>query len=96
GSNSLAALTVCAMWAPVLAGPALGALADRMDRRKLLVRVNLAMAVLLATLVLVDSGRTVWLVFVVLVLYGASGVLLDAAESALVAGTVHASLLADF
>ncbi|MFH8873301.1 MFS transporter [Streptomyces griseus] len=96
GSNSLAALTVCAMWAPVLAGPALGALADRMDRRKLLVRVNLAMAALLATLVLVDSGRTVWLVFVVLVLYGASGVLLDAAESALVAGTVHASLLADF
>ncbi|MFB7482406.1 MFS transporter [Streptomyces anulatus] len=96
GSNSLAALTVCAMWAPVLAGPALGALADRMDRRALLVRVNLAMACLLATLVLVDSGRTVWLVFVVLVLYGASGVLLDAAESALVAGTVPASLLADF
>ncbi|MFE3379635.1 MFS transporter [Streptomyces anulatus] len=96
GSNSLAALTVCAMWAPVLAGPALGALADRMDRRRLLVRVNLAMACLLATLVLVDSGRTVWLVFVVLVLYGASGVLLDAAESALVAGTVPASLLADF
>lgn len=96
GSNSLAALTVCAMWAPVLAGPALGALADRVDRRTLLVRVNLAMACLLATLVLVDSGRTVWLVFVVLVLYGASGVLLDAAESALVAGTVHASLLADF
>ncbi|MFD8958608.1 MFS transporter [Streptomyces anulatus] len=96
GSNSLAALTVCAMWTPVLAGPALGALADRMDRRTLLVRVNLAMACLLATLVLVDSGRTVWLVFVVLVLYGASGVLLDAAESALVAGTVPASLLADF
>ncbi|MFI1934964.1 MFS transporter [Streptomyces sp. NPDC020330] len=96
GSDSLAALTVCAMWAPVLAGPALGALADRMDRKKLLVRVNLAMACLLASLVLVDSGRTVWLVFVVLVLYGASGVLLDAAESALVAGTVPASLLADF
>ncbi|MFJ6612030.1 MFS transporter [Streptomyces sp. NPDC091289] len=96
GSNSLAALTVCAMWAPVLAGPALGALADRLDRKALLVRVNLAMACLLATLVLVDSAGTVWLVFVVLVLYGASGVLLDAAESALVAGTVDASLLADF
>lgn len=96
GSNSLAALTVCAMWAPVLAGPALGALADRLPRKALLVRVNLAMACLLATLVLVESDRTVWLVFVVLVLYGASGVLLDAAESALVAGTVDASLLADF
>lgn len=96
GSDSLAALTVCAMWAPVLGGPALGALADRLDRTALLVRVNLAMACLLAALLLVDSGRTVWLAFVVLVLYGAGGVLLDAAESALVAGTVPASLLADF
>ncbi|MFD4026550.1 MFS transporter [Streptomyces sp. NPDC058576] len=96
GSNSLAALTVCAMWAPVLAGPVLGALADRLDRKTLLVRGNLAMACLLVPLVLVDSGSTVWLLFVVLVLHGASGVLLDAAESALVAGTVPASLLADF
>ncbi|WP_228994211.1 MFS transporter [Streptomyces sp. DH8] len=96
GSDSLAALTVCAMWAPVLAGPAIGALADRVGRKPLLVRVNLAMACLLSTLLLVDSGRTVWLVFAVLVLYGAGGVLLDAAESALVAGTVPAPLLADF
>ncbi|MFD6205390.1 MFS transporter [Streptomyces rubiginosohelvolus] len=96
GSNSLAALTVFAMWAPVLAGPALGALADRMDRKVLLVRGNLVTACLLVSLVLVDSGRTVWLLFAVLVLHGASGVVLDAAESALVAGTVPASLLADF
>ncbi|MFF8985397.1 MFS transporter [Streptomyces globisporus] len=96
GSNSLAALTVFAMWAPVLAGPVLGALADRMDRKVLLVRGNLVTACLLVPLVLVDSGRTVWLLFAVLVLHGASGVVLDAAESALVAGTVPASLLADF
>ncbi|EFE73645.1 MFS transporter [Streptomyces filamentosus] len=96
GSNSLAALMVFAMWAPVLAGPALGALADRMDRKVLLVRGNVVMACLLVPLVLVDSGRTVWLLFAVLVLHGASGVVLDAAESALVAGTVPASLLADF
>ncbi len=95
GSNSLAALTVFAMWAPVLAGPALGALADRRDRKVLLVRGNLVTACLLVPLVLVDSGRTVWLLFAVLVLHGASGVVLDAAESALVAGTVPASLLAD-
>ncbi|MFE2504965.1 MFS transporter [Streptomyces rubiginosohelvolus] len=96
GSNSLAALTVFAMWAPVLAGPALGALADRMDRKVLLVRGNLVTAFLLVPLVLVDSGRTVWLLFAELVFHGASGVVLDAAESALVAGTVPASLLADF
>ncbi|ALU93166.1 hypothetical protein WQO_07250 [Streptomyces globisporus C-1027] len=96
GSDSLAALTVFAMWAPVLAGPALGTLADRMDRKVLLVRGNLVTACLLVPLVLVESGRTVWLLFAVLVLHGASGVVLDAAESALVAGTVPASLLADF
>ncbi|MFE9050349.1 MFS transporter [Streptomyces rubiginosohelvolus] len=96
GSDSLAALTVFAMWAPVLTGPALGTLADRMDRKVLLVRGNLVTACLLVPLVLVDSGRTVWLLFAVLVLHGASGVVLDAAESALVAGTVPASLLADF
>ncbi|MFJ1591364.1 MFS transporter [Kitasatospora albolonga] len=96
GSNSLAALTVFAMWAPVLAGPALGALADRLPRKALLVRVNLALACLLAALVLVDSERTVWLLFVVLVLYGTAGVLLDAAESALVARAVEPRLLADF
>ncbi|MGW3302721.1 MFS transporter [Streptomyces rubiginosohelvolus] len=96
GSDSLAALTVFAMWAPVLAGPALGTLADRMDRKRLLVRGNLVTACLLVPLVLVESGRTVWLLFAVLVLHGASGVVLDAAESALVAATVPASLLADF
>ncbi|WNF26372.1 MFS transporter [Streptomyces sp. C11-1] len=96
GSNSLAALTVFALWAPALAGPALGALADRLPRKALLVRVNLALACLLGALVLVDSVRSVWLVFVVLVPYGAGGVLLDAAESALVARAVGAELLADF
>ncbi|MFE3432129.1 MFS transporter [Streptomyces sp. NPDC059171] len=96
GSDSLAALTVGAMWAPVLAGPALGALADRMDRRTLLVRGNLVMACLLVPLVLVGSVHALRLLFAVLVLHGAIGVLLGAAESALVAGTVPASLLADF
>ncbi|MFI5905079.1 MFS transporter [Streptomyces cyaneofuscatus] len=96
GSNSLAALTVFALWAPVLAGPALGALADRLPRKALLVRVNAALACLLASLVLVDSVRSVWLLFVVLVLYGTGGVLLDAAESALVARAVDAPLLAEF
>ncbi|MCD9900291.1 hypothetical protein LUR56_09860 [Streptomyces sp. MT29] len=96
GSNSLAALTVFALWAPVLAGPALGALADRLPRKTLLVRVNAALACLLASLVLVDSVRSVWLLFVVLVLCGTGGVLLDAAESALVARAVDAPLLAEF
>ncbi|MFD3653783.1 MFS transporter [Streptomyces sp. NPDC058620] len=96
GSDSLAALTVFAMWAPVLAGPALGALADRMPGKPLLVRVNLAMAALLAALLPAGAAYRIPLLFAVLVLYGVSGVLLDAAESSLVAQTVDARLLGDF
>ncbi|WP_432103009.1 MFS transporter [Streptomyces sp. bgisy091] len=96
GSDSLAALTVCAMWAPVLAGPALGAVADRVPRRLLLVAVNLLMAALVASLLLVGPGHRIGALFAVLVVYGASGVLLGAAEAALVAQAVDPRLLGDF
>lgn len=95
GSDSLAALTVFAMWAPVLAGPALGALADRFPAKTLPIRVNLAMAALLAALALTGPAYRIPLLFAVLVLYGVSGVLLDAAESSLVARTVDVRLLGD-
>ncbi|MEU2127047.1 MFS transporter [Streptomyces sp. NPDC018352] len=96
GSDSLAALAVSAMWLPVLVGPALGTIADRLPGKKLLVGSNLVMAALLASLTAVDSAGRVWLLFAVLVMYGASFVLMDAAESALVAGAVDARLLGDF
>ncbi|RST18720.1 MFS transporter [Streptomyces sp. WAC05374] len=95
GSDSLAALTVFAMWAPVLAGPVLGALADRTRRRPLLVRVNLGMAALLPVLLLVDSGGRVWLVFAVLFVYGTAGAVQDAAEAALLPRAVGKELLGD-
>ncbi|MEE1770454.1 MFS transporter [Streptomyces sp. JV185] len=96
GSDSLAALAVFAMWLPVLVGPALGAVADRIPGKPLLVGSNLVMAGLLTSLTLVDSAGRIWILFVVLVLYGTSSVLVDAAESALVAGAVDARLLGDF
>ncbi|MFG3509054.1 MFS transporter [Streptomyces sp. NPDC047821] len=95
GSDSLAALTVFAMWAPVPAGPVLGALADRTRRRPLLVRVNLGMAALLPVLLLVDSGGRLWLVFAVLFVYGAAGAVQDAAEAALLPRAVGKELLGD-
>ncbi|MET7860550.1 MFS transporter [Streptomyces sp. NPDC005318] len=96
GSDSLAALAVFAMWLPSLTGPALGALADRMRRKPLLIGTNLAMAGLLTTLLAIDSAGRIWILFAVLVLYGASGVVMDAAESALVAHIVDTRLLGDF
>ncbi|MET9834206.1 MFS transporter [Streptomyces sp. NPDC006385] len=96
GSDGLAALCMLAMWAPTLAGPLLGTLADRTRRKPLLIGANLLLAALLLALVTVDSPDRVWLLFAVLFVYGAAGVVHDAAESALVAGAVPAPLLGDF
>ncbi|MEU6808565.1 MFS transporter [Streptomyces sp. NPDC046831] len=96
GSNGLAALCVLALWAPSLAGPPLGMLADRARRTPLLIGVNLALAALLTTLLTVDSRSRLWLLFAVLFAYGAAGVVHDAAESALVAAAVEPDLLGDF
>jgi MFS family permease len=96
GSNGLAALCVFALWAPTLVGPVLGVLADRTRRRPLLIAVNLALAALLPTLFAVTTRDRLWILFTVLMIYGAAGVVHDAAESALVATAVDRHLLGDF
>ncbi|MEU1102168.1 MFS transporter [Streptomyces tibetensis] len=96
GSDGLAALCVLAMWLPTLAGPLLGTLADRGRRKPLLMGVNLLPAALLLTLVSVDGPGDLWLLYAVLLVYGAAGVVHDAAESALVARAVDPGLLGDF
>ncbi|GGY36959.1 MFS transporter [Streptomyces djakartensis] len=95
GSDGLAALCMLAMWLPTLAGPLLGTLADRGRRTPLLIGVNLLLAALLLTLVTVDTPGDLWLLYAVLFVYGAAGVVSDAAESALVATAVDPSLLGD-
>jgi MFS family permease len=96
GSDSLAALCTFALWAPALVGPLLGTLADRTRRRPLLIWTNLALAALLLPLLTVDSAERLWLLIAVLVVYGAAGVVHDAAEAALVAAAVDRDLLGDF
>ncbi|GHA57427.1 MFS transporter [Streptomyces purpurascens] len=96
GSDGLAALCMLAMWLPTLAGPLLGTLADRGRRKPLLIGVNVLLGTLLLTLVSVDAPGDLWLLYAVLFVYGAAGVVHDAAESALVADAVDSSLLGDF
>ncbi|MEU1937276.1 MFS transporter [Streptomyces coeruleorubidus] len=96
GSDGLAALCVLALWLPTLAGPLLGTLADRVRRKPLLIGLNLLLGALLLTLVAVDAPGDLWLLYAVLFVYGAAGVVHDAAESALVATAVDPSLLGDF
>ncbi|MET7621635.1 MFS transporter [Streptomyces sp. NPDC005408] len=96
GSDSLAALTTFAMWAPMLVGPLLGTVADRVRRRPLLIWTNLVMSVLLLPLLALDSAARVWILFAVLTVYGVSWVVHDAAEAGLVAAAVDSRLLGDF
>ncbi|MEU8530339.1 MFS transporter, partial [Streptomyces sp. NPDC048629] len=96
GSDSLAALTAFALWAPALFGPLLGTLADRVRRRPLMVWSNVAMAALLPVLLWMDSADRVWLLFAVLLVYGAQGAVQDAAEQALAASALDPRLLGDF
>lgn len=96
GSDGLAALCMLALWLPALAGPLLGTLADRGRRKPLLIGVNVLLGALLLTLVGVVAPGDLWLLYGVLFVYGAAGVVHDAAESALVATVVGPSLLGDF
>jgi MFS family permease len=96
GSNSLAALVTFCAWAPALAGPFIGTLADRMRRRTLLVATSLTLAVVMTAPVAVRSPEDVWLLFTVLTLVGTGTVLMDAAETALIASAVPSELRGDF
>ncbi len=96
GSDSLAALTTFCVWAPILLGPLIGALADRTRRRPLLIWANMTMAVLLLALLAVRSSEWIWILFAVLTVYGVSAVLTDAAEAALVVSALPGDLRGDF
>ncbi|WP_433203872.1 MFS transporter [Dactylosporangium sp. CS-047395] len=92
GSDALAGIVNVGMWLALLLGPWLGGVADRVDRRRLLVLVNLALGAVLAT---VSTGH-VWLLFAALTLVGVGGVLIDAAEAALLPSVVPVELRGDF
>ncbi|SCF33840.1 MFS transporter [Micromonospora mirobrigensis] len=96
GSSSLAGLITLCVWGPTLVGPLIGVLADRFRRRPLLIVLHLAMAALLPLLLLVDTAARVWLIFVVMLAYGVSFVLIDSAEAALVPAVLPDDLLGDF
>ncbi len=88
GSSGLAALAGFFVFAPTLLGPALGALVDRAPVRPLLLTTNLTLAGLLATLLVVDDANDIWQIFAVMLAYGVSYVVVDAAEARLVVAAV--------
>jgi MFS family permease len=85
GSSAQAGLVSALAYAPTLAAPVAGLIADRVDRRRWLVTVNLVSAATILSLLGVRSAGEVWLIDVAMAIYGLEAVLLDPAENALFA-----------
>lgn len=83
GSSRLAALCGFLVYLPTVFGPALGALVDRTDRKRLLIITNLLLAAVLSSLLLVRDRGDLWIIFTVMLAYGVAHVLNDSAEAAL-------------
>jgi MFS family permease len=83
GSSAQAGLVSALAYAPTLTAPLAGLIADRVDRRRWLVVVNLVSAATILSLLGVRSAGEVWLIDAAMVIYGLEAVLLDPAEDAL-------------
>jgi MFS family permease len=95
GSNAAAGLVIFFYTAPTLLAPFAGHLADRFPRRPLLIATNSFAGLAVLLLLLVHGPGQVWLIDLVMVLYGASYVVLAASQSALLTVMLPADLLAD-
>ncbi|MGH7918455.1 MAG: MFS transporter [Candidatus Dormibacteraceae bacterium] len=94
-SNSAAGLTFFFMALPSLGAPLAGIVVDRVRRKPLLIAINALTGGAVLLLFLVRQPSEVWLIWVVMVLYGVSNVLLGPAQSALLTVVVPDDLLAD-
>jgi MFS family permease len=85
GSSSEAALVSVCVYAPSLAGPVAGVIADRVARRRFLVWLNFVSAALLLPLIAVRGTGSAWIIFAAMTWYGIHLTLSGPAESALFA-----------
>jgi MFS family permease len=83
GSDSAAGLIFLLLGLPSLFAPLSGWLVDRVRRRPLLVIANVAAAAVVLLLLLVRGPGDVWLVYLVMFLYGAAYTVINSAQSAL-------------
>jgi MFS family permease len=92
GSSSEAALVSVCVYAPSLAGPLAGMVADRVRRRRLLIWLNLVSAVLVLPPLAVGGPGSIWIIFAVMTWYGIQLTLSGPAEDALFAVMLSAKL----
>src|ERR1700752_2279035 len=85
GSRSEAAPVSVCVYAPSLAGPLAGLVADRVRRRQFLIGLNLVSAALVLPLLAVSGPGSAWIIFAVMTWYGLLLTLSGPAENALFA-----------
>jgi MFS family permease len=85
GSSSEAALVSVCVYAPSLAGPLAGLVADRVRRRRFLIWLNLVSAALVLPALAVSGPGSIWIIFAVMTWYGVALTLSAPAEDALFA-----------
>ena len=95
GSSGAAGLTFFFFLAPSVVAPLAGLVVDRLRRRTLLVAANLLGALMLVPLFAVRGPADVWLVYLVMLLYGMANLLIAAGQSALLHQMLPTDLLAD-
>jgi MFS family permease len=94
GSNTAAGLVFFAISLPQVLAPLAGLLVDRVRRRPLLIATNLAAALVVLVLLAVHDRGQVWLVYLVMLAYGAAYTVLGSGQSALLTLLLPAELLA--
>ena len=94
GSNTAAGLVFFAISLPQVLAPLAGLLVDRVRRRPLLIATNLATAAVVLALLAVHDRGQVWLVYLVMLAYGAAYAVLGSGQSALLTLLLPDELLA--
>jgi MFS family permease len=83
GHNGAAGLIFFILGVPALFAPLSGLLVDRVRRRPLLVVANLTTGAMVLLLLLVHGKGDVWLIYLVVFLYGVSYTIINSAQSAM-------------
>ncbi len=95
GSSSAAGLTFFAYICGLLLVPVGGLVADRVRRRPLLIAANLVTGAVVCTLLLAHGRGQLWLIYLVLFVYGAAGGMIASAQTALLAVMLPQDLLGE-
>lgn len=90
GSNAAAGGSFFFVALPYLFAPLAGVIIDRLPRRRVFIVANLIMAAILLLTLLVHSAHQVWLLYLITLCYGISGIIINPTQSTLVVGIVDA------